>query len=104
MQNIFDDQISLEEETEHFTTLFQNKMLHIEYIQSRLSHAGEWYDQEHDEWVLLLQGEATLEIGAQMMHLHAGSYMLIAAHQRHRVLCSSANAQWLAVHMHQPNF
>lgn len=100
MQNIFDNQIALIEGTEHFVTLFQNKMLRIEHICSRLTQAGEWYDQEHDEWVLLFQGEASLEIGAQVVHLRAGDYLLIAAHQRHRVLHTSANAQWLAVHMH----
>ena len=47
---------------------------------------GEWYDQNKDEWVILLQGEAILsyEDGSQIK-LTVGDYLLIPAHQKHRV-------------------
>lgn len=62
---------------------------------------GEWYDQERDEWVVLLQGRAELgwEDGRRQ-ELAAGDWLLIPAHDRHRVLWTSQHPPciWLAVH------
>ena len=67
------------------------------------------YDQEDDEWVVVLQGEAQLQFEgeASPRHLNAGDYVLIPAHTRHRVASTSATrgtdgsftpTVWLAVH------
>ena len=89
---------------ELFTSLFQNEQLHIERIVSR-GHANakdEWYDQSHDEWLIILQGKAILEIAeqAEFKKLQAGDYLLIPAHCRHRVDWTEPNSDtiWLAVH------
>ena len=89
---------------ELFTSLFQNELLHIERIVSR-GHANakdEWYDQAHDEWLIILQGKAILEIAeqAEFKKLQAGDYLLIPAHCRHRVDWTEPNSDtiWLAVH------
>ncbi len=99
MQNIFDDQTSLNEDTERFTTLFQNQTITIEHIRSRLSHSGEWYDQEHEEWVLLISGAAAVELENQTFLLRAGDYFHIPARQQHRVLHTSEDAHWITVHI-----
>lgn len=85
------------ENTELFTTLFQNDSLKIESIRSWLRTPGEIYDQEQDEWVILLTGEAELEINTLPLILHSGDYFLIPRHTPHRVLSTSKNALWLAV-------
>ena len=62
---------------------------------------GEWYDQERDEWVVLLQGRATVEYdNGRRIDLCAGDWILIPAHERHRVMSTSAEPPciWLAVH------
>lgn len=62
---------------------------------------GQWYDQPRDEWVALLQGEATLQYeDASEVTLTAGSHLLIPAHTRHRVARTSPTPPciWLAVH------
>ena len=62
---------------------------------------GEWYDQDRDEWVLLLQGAATLAYeDGRTLHLGPGDYILIPAHGRHRVEHTSQDPPciWLAVH------
>lgn len=89
---------------ELFTSLLQNKQLHIERIVSR-GHANaidEWYDQAHDEWLILIQGEAILEFAGQteLKTLLTGDYLLIPAHCRHRVEWTDPdiNSIWLAVH------
>lgn len=62
---------------------------------------GEWLEQERDEWVALLQGEAELSLadGARVV-LGPGDHVLIAAGTRHRVERTSAQPPclWLAVH------
>ncbi|NOQ15076.1 MAG: cupin domain-containing protein [Methyloprofundus sp.] len=89
---------------ELFTSLLQNEQLHIERIVSR-GHANtkeEWYDQAHDEWLILIQGAAILEFAgqAEFKTLQAGDYLLIPAHCRHRVEWTERdiNSIWLAVH------
>ncbi|HYJ16061.1 MAG TPA: phosphoribosylaminoimidazole carboxylase, partial [Candidatus Limnocylindria bacterium] len=48
---------------EEFLTLFDNANVKIERIVSHAnpSPAGFWYDQDEDEWVVVLRGSATLE-------------------------------------------
>jgi len=74
---------------ELFTTLLQGEQLKIERIVSRgqSDAKDDWYDQETDEWVILLQGEAVLEFiePAEFKQLNAGDYLFIPAHSKHRV-------------------
>lgn len=81
----------------------QSGSVRIERIVSKGQHSapGFWYDQSEHEWVLLVKGEATLrfEQGDQTVHLTPGSYVNIAAHERHRVESTVADEEtvWLAV-------
>lgn len=69
-----------------------------------LGHAtrpGEWYDQETNEWVILLRGRAALRFEDESARvLEPGDHVLIAAHRRHRVEWTepSAPTVWLALH------
>ncbi len=102
MNNIFNLPSSLPNR-ELFESIISNDNILIERIIStgQTTPAGEWYDQEKDEWVILLQGFATLsyEDGSQIK-LTAGDYLFIPAHQKHRVeyTSTSPNCIWLAVH------
>jgi cupin 2 domain-containing protein len=86
---------------EDFLTLLRRPGLHIERIVSSPRPASTLYDQDGDEWVVLLQGEATLELDGEPLTLRAGDHLLIPAHLPHRVLATSASPRciWLAVHM-----
>lgn len=102
MANIFDLPSSLPPE-EYFEPLISGTNLRIERIVStgQITPVGEWYDQEWDEWVILLQGTATLRYGdGSVCQLNAGDYVFIPAHQNHRVDYTSTNPPcvWLAVH------
>ncbi|MFO0898752.1 MAG: cupin domain-containing protein [Pirellulales bacterium] len=75
----------------------------IERIVSRghASPPGFWYDQETNEWVLVVQGAAKLSFDdGAALELNAGDSVLIAAHRRHRVEWTDPAQQtiWLAVH------
>jgi cupin 2 domain-containing protein len=77
--------------------------LEIERIVStgQASPADHWYDQDWDEWVILLRGGARLlfEGEAEPRRLGAGDYLHILAHCRHRVLWTDPEQLtiWLAV-------
>lgn len=84
-------------------TLLDSPAVRIERIVSR-GHASAddfWYDQEEDEWVVLLRGHARLAFddGAADIELHPGDHLLIPAHRRHRVAWThpEQDSVWLAV-------
>ena len=86
---------------EDFLTLIQTPGVRVERIVSngQPSPADFWYDQPEDEWVLLLQGTATLRFqDDSAARMKAGDYLEIARHLRHRVEEVSSDAVWLAVH------
>jgi cupin 2 domain-containing protein len=102
MANLFDLPLVLPKD-ELFESLLSSENLLIERIIStgQTTPTGQWYDQDKDEWVILLQGEAELsyENGSRIM-LKKGDYVLLGAHQKHRVEYTSANPPciWLAIH------
>ena len=59
-----------------------------------------WYDQERDEWVILLSGSAglLLEGEAEPLVLSPGDYVFLRAHHRHRVEWTEDRTVWLALH------
>ena len=60
-----------------------------------------WYDQPRDEWVVLLQGKAKLVWpDGRSRELNPGDWVLIPAHEPHRVAETSTEPPciWLAVH------
>ncbi|MBZ0269048.1 cupin domain-containing protein, partial [bacterium] len=61
---------------------------------------GFWYDQDEDEWVVLLSGSATLawEDGRER-ELGPGDHVRIPAHEKHRVVRTAPDREtvWLAV-------
>jgi cupin 2 domain-containing protein len=65
------------------------------------SPPGFWYDQQDNEWVVLLKGAARLrfEAGDRTLALSPGDHVTIAAHEKHRVDWTSDKEQtvWLAV-------
>ncbi len=90
---------------EAFDTLLQCRNVRIERIAS--APLGDercditLYDQPQDEWVLLLAGEAVLEIAGRPVRLAPGQHLFIPAHTPHRVLTTSdaPRCLWLAVHI-----
>lgn len=89
-------------EGEEFTELFHSKDLRIERIVSsgQITPAGQWYDQDEDEWVVLIRGEAVLEYeNGEKLRMSAGDHVLLPAYCRHRVAYTSARPPciWIAV-------
>lgn len=89
---------------EIFDKLLQGGRFELERIVStgQATPEGEWYDQDTDEWVVLLSGAARLRFEGQDrdVDLCPGNYLNIPAHCRHRVEWTDATQTtvWLALH------
>lgn len=89
---------------EAFETLLQTKHLKLERIVSsgQATPLGEWYDQDTDEWVILLSGSGGLRFEGddECFMMNPGDYIHIPAHRRHRVEWTETkeNTVWLALH------
>jgi cupin 2 domain-containing protein len=89
---------------EIFETLLETGRVRLERIIStgQSTPAGEWYDQERNEWVALLSGSAGLlfEGEPEPRVMKPGDYLIIPAHLRHRVEWTDPDHEtvWLALH------
>ena len=101
MNNIFTD-LPQNIDEEIFEIIASSQTVKIERIISK-GHASlktAWYDQEQNEWVIVLKGDAILEFeNEQPVRLTEGDYINIPAHQKHRVDWTNPKQEtiWLAV-------
>ena len=103
IRNIFSD-IQKQAPDEVLETILQTDKFKIERIISR-GHAtaeGEWYDQDKNEWVLVLKGNASLlfEGNDKTIIMKTGDYINIPAHRKHRVEWTEPEEEtnWLAIY------
>jgi cupin 2 domain-containing protein len=101
--NLFDD-LPRQSDKEVFTELLRRKGVRIERIVStgQATPLDKPYNQEYDEWVLLVSGSAGLCIeGEAERELRPGDYVLIPSHRPHRVTWTAKDEPtvWLAVHL-----
>ncbi len=95
--NLFDYKVPKEDE--EFSTLFANERVKIVRIVSgTIKEAKEFCDDE-DEWVVLLKGEAKLQINTKTIFMQEGDTLFIPANTPHKLLEVSKGALWLAVHI-----
>lgn len=107
MKNIYSD-IPDQMPEELTETLLLASSVRIERIVSdgHASDVGFWYDQDEHEWVLVIQGEASIEFDTGgAINMTKGDYVLIPAHQKHRVKSTSNTEKtiWLAVFYNNEN-
>ncbi len=70
----------------------------IEYIVSGNLAAPVDYDQAHDEWVVVLDGAATLDVQGELVDLTSGDWVLLPTHLFHRLVETRPGTRWLAIH------
>ena len=90
-------------DTEVFSELLRDKNIRIERIVSKGhgSPAAGWYDQEDNEWVLVLEGAGTILFAdSRQVTLRKGDFLHIPAREKHRVTWTDPDRLtiWLAVH------
>ena len=102
MNNIFKD-IPPTQKDEFFENILSKGGLKIERIVSKghISPEFGWYDQDSDEWVIVLEGEAVLSFEeGEDIRLKKGDFINIPAHTKHRVSWTTKSEEtiWLAIH------
>lgn len=98
-QNIFCD-IPEKIEQELFERLVTGHSVTIERIVSK-GQESPWFDQDRNEWVMVLKGNAILLFENQTsIQLSVGDFINIPAHSKHKVAWTPPDIEtiWLAVH------
>jgi cupin 2 domain-containing protein len=102
LSNIFKEiPDSLKEEL--FEDIISTKYIKIERIVSdgHSSPKEGWYESEQNEWVIVLEGNATLALeSGENIILKRGDYYNITAFSKHKVSHTSKNEKtiWLAIY------
>ncbi len=102
IKNIFGD-LPQNFDVEFFQNILESKNFTLERIISK-GHSSPkdfWYDQEKNEFIILLSGSAILSFDdGRNFILKSGDYLIIPAHQKHRVDKTDLKNKtfWLALH------
>lgn len=66
--------------------------------QGQVTEEGKWYDQDRDEWVVVLKGSARIQYeDGHEVTLGEGEHLFLPSHVKHRVSYTSSPCIWLAV-------
>ena len=87
------------ESEENFTTLLEHKNIKINRIVSSSNLEPIEYIQEEDEWLVLIEGKATLLVNKEEKILQKGDTLFIPAKTPHTVLETEEDTVWLTVHI-----
>ena len=79
--------------------LLEHKNIKIVRIVSSDNLEEKTYSQDEDEWVIIIEGSATLELEGEKRYLKRGDSLFIPAHTPHQVLETASGTVWLAVHI-----
>lgn len=102
MDNLFSN-LPADTSLEQIEPLLESATVRIERIVShgQSTAADDWYDQDENEWVVLLKGEAELRFAGdeELLTMHPGNFVHIPAHRRHRVESTAGDQPtiWLAI-------
>ncbi len=85
---------------ERFDRLLTLRNLVVERIVSSEAIERIEYRQDQHEWVVLLKGEARVDVDGREVSLKSGDYLFLEAGTPHTVLQTSEGAVWLGIHLH----
>jgi len=96
--NIFNS-FSVPKSGELMMPLLKYKNITINHIISSDHVEPTVYCQAEDEWVIVLEGSATLECNNKIIVLNKGDSLFIPAKTAHTVLQTKDGTVWLTVHI-----
>lgn len=101
MSNIYSD-VPSSIPDEIFNDIITTENVRIERIISHGHSSPEqgWYDQDENEWVMVLEGQGVIEFeDERVVTLSKGDYINIAAREKHKVVGTDRDVVtiWLAV-------
>ncbi|MDR1007928.1 MAG: cupin domain-containing protein [Campylobacteraceae bacterium] len=88
---------------EIFEILHKQKNIEITHIISSSKLQDIEYNQDKDEFVIVLEGETVLEVEGEEVCLKRGEYLFIKAFTKHRILKCKNGTHWFAVYMKNQN-
>jgi len=94
------DNIPFTSKNEIFNTIISNDNIKIERIISygQTTPKDYWYNQEEDEFVLILKGDAKIQYDDGSIHiLNTNDSLYIQSHQKHKVTYTANPTIWLAI-------
>ena len=97
--NVFED-CSPPSAGERADVLLTHKNLVVERIVSSAKITPRTFVQSQDEWVVLVRGEAEIEVAGEAIVLKTGDHLFLPSGTAHIVKSASEGAMWLAVHLH----
>jgi cupin 2 domain-containing protein len=74
----------------------------VEHILSGELESPVDYDQDHEEWVVVLDGRAVVEVGGHRLNMTGGDWLSLPAHVPHRLIDTEPGTSWLALHARPP--
>ena len=83
---------------EIFDTLFKNSNVKISKIVSSDKLEVKEYIQKEDEWVVVLEGKATLVVDKKEITLSRGEHLFIPSLTPHSVIKTEKDTLWLAIY------
>jgi len=99
MKNLFEYALP-KEDCEHFSRLLKHKNVEIKTVVSNTLSTPQTFQQECDEWVVVLQGCAKIEMDGELHKLKKGDSIFIAANKKHTLLKTKKVVLWLAIYIY----
>lgn len=84
---------------ERFATLAALPGVRIEQVLSGALAEPVSFEQAHDEWVVLVEGGATMLVDGDELELRPGDWLLLPAGCPHTVVETRPGTSWIAVHV-----
>lgn len=101
-KNFFENIPQVNDGEEIIEVISENSFLKIERIISNnsISPKSGWHEQNNDEWVMLIQGNAKILFEDKEIELYRGDNLYIPAKTKHKVTYTSSIpiCIWLAIH------
>jgi len=92
-----------EKDSEFFSTLLHVKNVTIKRIVSNTLSTPQTFIQDEDEWVVVLQGCAKVEIDGVVHKLKKGDFLFIPSLKKHTLLKTKKVVVWLAIYIKDKN-
>jgi cupin 2 domain-containing protein len=88
---------------EKFYNILSGKKFVLEHILSNgeVCEEGFWFDQEKKEWAALIKGKVTMEFEDGILELKAGDSLIFKPHQKHKIIKTTVDATWVAIHFEE---
>lgn len=84
---------------ERFEAVLDHRNVAIRQILSGHTGTPQKFLQDDDEWVVVLAGEALIDVDGERLGLEPGDWVFLPARVPHTVLETAAGTIWLAVHV-----